>query len=184
MVSDPAKPPEGANVFEEKLRALVRPYPQVVAGTPTAWEFDPASKVFTLRYAGRPGTTEVFVPELHFPDGYAVEVKGATVRSPVRSRLLMLRTAGTGEVTVTVKPGKGAFPRVRPKLRARRRGRVVTGSLTPPEGVDCRGSVRAGRRRAKLTAACRFRVRVRRPRAVTVRFPGNDQLRPVRVRAR
>ena len=178
LVSDPAKPPEGDNVFEDKLRALVRPYPQAVAGVPLGYGFDPATTTFTFRYAGRPGLTEVFVPELHYPDGYAVEVSGATVASPVRSRVLMLRTTGKREVTVTVKPGKTRFPRVRARLRAGRRG----GTLTVPDGVDCGGTVRSARRRAAVRRSCRFRLRARR-RAV-VRFSGTDQLRPARVRAR
>ena len=178
LVSDPAKPPEGANVFEDKLRALVRPYPQAVSGTPLAYDFERESRTFTFRYAGRPGLTEVFVPELHFPDGYAVEVKGASVASPVRSRVLMLRTRGSSEVSLTVKPGAGKFPRVRGKLRAGRRG----GRLTVPDGVDCGGTVRSGRRRARVGRDCRFRLRARR--GARVRFGGTDQLLPVRVRAR
>jgi hypothetical protein len=178
IVSDPARPPEGANVFEDKLRAIVRPYPQAVAGTPLAYGFLRDSRTFLLRYAPRPGVTEVFVPELHYPDGYAVEVTGARVISPVRSRVLMLRNEGSREVSVEVKPGKGAFPRVRAKLRAGRK----TGWIRVPDGVDCAGTVRSGRRRAKVGRDCRFRLRTRR-RAV-VRFSGTDQLKPARVRAR
>ena len=178
IVSDPAKPPEGANVFEDKLRALVRPYPQAIAGVPVAYGFDRAARTFTLQYAAKPGVTEVFVPELQYPGGYAVEVSGATVVSPVRSRVLMLRTAAAGEVKLTLKPGTGRFPRVTPKLRAGRRG----GSLVVPDGVDCAGTVRAGRRRAKVAPDCRYRLRTRR--RALVRFGGTDQLRPVRARAR
>ena len=186
IVSDPARPPEGDNVFEDKLRALVRPYPQAVAGTPLAYAFDREATAFEFSYAARRGVTEVFVPELHYPDGYAVEVTGAAkVISPARSRVLMLRTAGAGEVKVTVKPGKGAFRRVKPKLRARLRGRRVSGRLTVPDGVDCGGSVRAAGRRAKVRPDCRFALRLkRRARRVTVRYSGTAQLLPRRVKAR
>jgi hypothetical protein len=45
LVKDPAAPPRGANVFRSKLKALARPYPQLVAGTPTGWQFDPATRL-------------------------------------------------------------------------------------------------------------------------------------------
>ncbi len=198
LVSDPAKPPAGANVFEDKLRALVRPYPQAVAGTPVEYAFDPESRTFTFRYdTRRPGgegrfpkgsRTEVFVPALHFPDGYAVRVEGAEIASPARSSLLVLRGTGAEQVTVRVEPGKGVFPRVRSKLRARRKGRRVSGSVTAPEGVEdaCRGTVKVGRRRARIGRDCRFRLALprRHARRVVVRFGGNDVLLPARVRTR
>lgn len=215
LVSDPARPPVGANVFEDKLRALVRPYPQAVAGTPAAYGWDRASRTFTLTYDTRRAgggrfpagsVTEVFVPRLHFPDGYAVEVRGAEVGSAAGSSVLALRSAaGAEQVKVTVKPGRGTFPRVRPAaLRARvtpwrdRRPPYrfrVTGRVVAPEGVEdgCRGTVtvaikRIGTRRAALRSDCRFRAVLPRRRTlrgrlrVSVRFDGNDLLLPAAAR--
>lgn len=204
IVSDPAKPPAGANVFEDKLRALVRPYPQATAGIPKAYAFDRPSRTFTFTYAGRPGLTEVFVPALHYPEGYTAEVSGAKIESPARSRLLLLRTSREGEVTVTVRPGKGSFPRVKPRLRARVTPKVdrrrpfrfrVTGALRPPEGAGCAGTVtvaikRIGTRRARLGEDCRYRVVLPRRRgrlgrlAGTVRYSGSEQLLPATARIR
>src|SRR4051812_46560242 len=48
IVKDPAKAPEGDNLKTEKLGVLVRPYPQLVAGTPTSWKFDADAKTFAL----------------------------------------------------------------------------------------------------------------------------------------
>ena len=48
---DPAKPPEGDNLKTAKLGVLVRPYPQLVAGTPQSWKFDLAAKTFTFAYS-------------------------------------------------------------------------------------------------------------------------------------
>jgi endoglycosylceramidase len=216
IVSDPRKPPEGANVFEDKLRALTRPYPQAVAGTPSAYAFDRATKTFTLAYTtAKPSgdgrfpkgaRTEVFLPRLQYPDGYAVEVKGAKVASAAGSSLLILESTGVDEVTVTVKPGKGSFPRVKATLRARvtpkRDARPphrfrVTGTLAAPEGVDdaCHGSItvtiaKIGRRSAKIGTACRFAITLKRAKrvrgrlTVRVRFSGNDRLRPATASAR
>jgi endoglycosylceramidase len=92
--------------------ALIRPYPQVVAGTPQRYSFDRNTKVFEFDYSSAraagvgsfpPGSqTEVFVPEYQYPDGYAVEVDGAQVTSAPGAQLLTLESCGTGPVTVRV----------------------------------------------------------------------------------
>jgi endoglycosylceramidase len=220
VVADPAKPPEGANVFAAKLAALVRPYPQAVAGTPRSYFFDRSTRTFTLSYStARAGgaerfaagsTTDVFVPGLHYPNGYSVTVHGARVASPARSRVLKLRSLpGADDVHVHIRPGPGAFPRVTPpRFTARatpRRDRrrpyrvTVTGALRLPEGVDradgCHGRVtvtavrrgrRATRKRTNLRQDCGFRIVLTLPGArgrhvVAARFDGNRLLLPVRA---
>jgi endoglycosylceramidase len=100
VVVDPKKPPRGDNLKREKLEVLSRPYPQVVAGTPIGWEFDPEEHSFTLEYETgrasgkgrfRRGLTTVFVPRLHYPDGYRARVKGAKVVSRRNAKYLQLR---------------------------------------------------------------------------------------------
>lgn len=102
------------------MEVLVRPYPTVVAGTPTLTAFDPATGVFDFAYSttgpsGRrawPGqTTAVFVPALHYPDGYTVEVEGARVSSAPCARTLTLRADWRAEaVSVRIAPGGGCTP--------------------------------------------------------------------------
>ena len=41
---DPAKPPTRDNLNMEVLRAVVRPYPRIVAGTPKSFSFDPGDE--------------------------------------------------------------------------------------------------------------------------------------------
>ena len=108
LVKNPRRLPRGANVKREKLKVLERPYPQAVAGTPKRFRFDPTTGVFTLRYstrdpAGRrlPRTVEtlVFVPRVHYPDGYRARVRGADVVSRAGSqRLELRRQPGAAEV--------------------------------------------------------------------------------------
>jgi hypothetical protein len=79
---------------------LVRPYPQLVAGTPVSWKFDAAKKAFDLTYsttragggtfAGHP-VTEVFVPKRQYPSGYGVRVQGAGVASGPGEQVLELQ---------------------------------------------------------------------------------------------
>ena len=48
VVFEANQPPSGANVKEAKLNVLSRPYPQLVAGTPLSYDFDPAALTFKL----------------------------------------------------------------------------------------------------------------------------------------
>jgi endoglycosylceramidase len=116
IIADPGQPAGRGNVRStEALTALVRPYPLAVTGTPTAMAFDAASRTFDLTYdtAAPDGrryprrlVTVVSVPELRYPDGYAVEVVGADVTSPPCADRLTLRTRRHADtVTVRIVPG-------------------------------------------------------------------------------
>ena len=207
LVLDPAKPPTGDNLDATKLGALSRPYPQAVAGTPKAYGFDAASKAFTLRYAtrtpaGRPAPnepTEIAVPARQYPNGYAVDVAGGSVRSaPGDTTLRVVACPGVDEVGVTVRPGTtvrdtcaapsentgpGSRPSRVPRLRLSvRPRRAVAGRTTrfrihvtaPSRAARARltgVTVRLGGKRAALNRHGRatLRVRFRRPGRVVVR---------------
>ena len=135
IVVDPSRPPAGANLVTQTLRALVEPYPQVIAGTPLGWGFDPSTRAFTLRYStarasrrGRfgPGAiTEVAAPGLVYGGRYRVAVAGGRVVSRRGAGILRIAACrGARAVSVTVRPG-------RPGRRA----------------GSCRSRARAGRRR-------------------------------------
>ena len=111
LVLDPSQPPTGSNVLVDKLKALAEPYPQAVAGTPTAWSFTDGTfhlTYTTTRADGRGSfaaraETDVAVPEIQYPGGYRVAVTGATVAStPNASRLRLLSRPGATTVDVTV----------------------------------------------------------------------------------
>ncbi len=117
LVIDAHKRPHGANVNREKLKVLARPYPRAVAGTPQSFGFDPATKRFDLVYSTRAPDghelgerlprgelTEVFLPKIQYPDGYSVEVSGATVTSEPDVRVLKLERRVNETVTVAVTP--------------------------------------------------------------------------------
>jgi endoglycosylceramidase len=114
LVKDPAKPPKGDNVFRDKLRALARPYPQAIAGTPKRFRFDPVSRVFKLAYTRkrasghgsfRRGRTVVFLPRIQYPAGARVRVIGGSARRVDRGRRLLVRPArGARLVRVKVTP--------------------------------------------------------------------------------
>lgn len=110
LVLDPAKPPSGANVDQGKLRTLAIPYPTTVAGTPLAWHWDRATRVFTARWStkrvGAPGSfgggsvSTVAMPQVALPHGYRVSVRGAQVVSRPDAATLVLRTRPGARVVV------------------------------------------------------------------------------------
>lgn len=62
---------------------LVRPYAQVIAGTPTAMSFDVGSKDFSLRWsrrAGIVGSSKIYVPKKrHYAQGFTARLNGKIV---------------------------------------------------------------------------------------------------------
>jgi endoglycosylceramidase len=112
IVIDPSKPPKGSNLELPTLRALVEPYPQLVAGTPRSWGFDRATRTFALRYAtaraggsGRFGfgaITEIATPPLVYGGRYAAQVTGGAIVSPHGASTLLVATCQRAQ-TITVK---------------------------------------------------------------------------------
>jgi endoglycosylceramidase len=117
LVLDPAQSPQGQNVVKRTLKALARPYPLSVAGTPAGFGFNARKRVFHLSYstvrAGarkrfRAGScSAVILPAVQYPHGYTVRVRGARVISRRGSGTLELASrARAKKVTVTVRPAK------------------------------------------------------------------------------
>lgn len=116
--------PAATNVKPLKLLALARPYPQTIAGTPTLIQFVGSSRTLTASWsttsprghAFRAGSiTEVQVPRVQYPHGYAVEVSGARVTSVRNAPVLTLTSrSGATEVVLTLRPaarkGKAGKP--------------------------------------------------------------------------
>jgi endoglycosylceramidase len=129
-VIDPNRPPAGDNVKQAKLEVLSEPYPQLVAGTPSSYGFDPASGRFELTYSTKGPTgrnfarrhrkrakhkrsraarksrqTQIFLGHQHYPKGYRVAVDGGGIASkPGASLLKVLACPGRRSVSVTVSP--------------------------------------------------------------------------------
>ncbi|MEN8184407.1 MAG: cellulase family glycosylhydrolase [Myxococcota bacterium] len=115
IIRDSSQPAGLDNVRSlDALAALVRPYPMAVTGTPTVIAFDPVTGVFDLAYStttpnggrSRHQTSVVFVPALHYPDGYRVEVDGGRVISRACADRLLVQAHPSAEV-VTVRVTRG-----------------------------------------------------------------------------
>jgi endoglycosylceramidase len=113
LVHDPKRAPTGRNVFHSKLALLDRPYPMAVAGTPQRFFYDRESNAFTLRYSTRaPGgkrlprgtPTVIYLPRIHYRDGYHLVVKGAKPGLPSGRYLRVLNKRGARSVQVKITP--------------------------------------------------------------------------------
>lgn len=113
LVFDPTKAPTGDNVDWAKMSALVTPYPELTAGTPTAYRFDRTTRTFTAswstaRYGGlgsfpAGARTVISTPAYVYPRGYDVAVTGGHVVSTAGAgRLVIAQDAGATKVGVTV----------------------------------------------------------------------------------
>jgi len=190
IVRDPNKAPAGDNLVKGTLDTIVRPYPQVVAGTPESWAFDPDKRVFDFAWSTKRADgsgsfpagaeTEVAVPSPQYGSGYAVAVQGGTVTSGAGAELLRVAScSGVERVTVNVRPGSGitascAAPssgaaagktrlsvKVAPR-RVRPGRRVTVRATVTAKGKTVRGAVvRIGRKRARTDARGRARVKIR-----------------------
>jgi endoglycosylceramidase len=88
------------------LAALVRPYPQRIAGTPRGISYDPGTATFLFRYQPErlsTAVTEVFLPERSFPGGYQVSCTGCSYEI-AGSHLRLTADADADEVTLRVQP--------------------------------------------------------------------------------
>lgn len=117
LVGDATKAPAGSNLHDGVLALIDRPSPREVAGTPTSWSFDTASRAFAFEYAtklpaGAAGAgmpTEVYVPRGQYPAGYAVKVSGASVvSSPTAGRLTLCAAPGAAKVSLGLAPDSGS----------------------------------------------------------------------------
>ncbi len=77
------------------LDAVVRPYPERIAGDPQAYAFDASTRTFTFNYSPDPkitAPTVLVVPDRVYPQGFTVECGGCA------------HTQAAGRVTLTTPP--------------------------------------------------------------------------------
>lgn len=111
---------------------LVRTYPQATSGTPGRMIFDPSNGDFAYRFTpratGKP--TEIYVSDVHYPNGYQARVDGGTVTSPAGARVVTVEANGSTPVTVYINrpDSKGATVPTGPIGTGSASGSADTGS--------------------------------------------------------
>jgi endoglycosylceramidase len=93
-----------STVKMDKLRQLVRTYPQATAGIPQKLSFDSDTGDFSYTYRPRPldAPTVIYVSPLHYPHGRTVSVDGGKVVGDPGARRIKVVATGTAPVTVTI----------------------------------------------------------------------------------
>ena len=88
------------------LNALLRPYPESIAGDPISWSYDSPSGAFTLRYSpdrSLAAPTEIVLPSRLYPGGYGVDCGGCVTTRTGSGVAVFAPTAGD-PLTVTIHP--------------------------------------------------------------------------------
>ncbi len=83
------------------LEAVVRPYPARVAGEPLAMSFDYKSGAFEFTFRHDPAVqapTEIFVPQIHYPDGGEVLVSDGEYERVAATQTVLYRHSPDHEV--------------------------------------------------------------------------------------
>jgi hypothetical protein len=95
--SDPSDPDSGGRA----LRAAVRPYACRTAGEPMEMRFDYRTGAFAFSFRHDPdieAPTELYVPNLQYPDGYDVDVSDGTHEMDRESQRMLYRYSTSQEV--------------------------------------------------------------------------------------
>jgi len=83
--------PQDINSGGRALAALIRPWPRRLAGEPLAMKFNIKTRdfVFSLRYTGGRGPTEIYVPASQYPQGYVIHISGGSFSVDSASQLVL-----------------------------------------------------------------------------------------------
>jgi glycosyl hydrolase family 5/cellulase (glycosyl hydrolase family 5) len=86
--------PADINSGGRALEAVVRPYPRATAGEPLRMRFDQRRRVFEYAFRHDPAVTaptELFVPNVQYPNGYRVTVSDGTYTIDREAQILRYR---------------------------------------------------------------------------------------------
>jgi len=104
---DQQRDPKNIHSGGRALEAVVRPYARATAGAPTRMRFDFRTGAFEFAFRHDPqakGPTEIFVPALQYPHGYAVQVSDGTYEQKQDEQTLLYRhTPGQESHTIKIR---------------------------------------------------------------------------------
>ncbi len=102
--ADQATSPNDVNSGGRALKGFVRPYMRSCAGEPIAMRFDRHTGLCSITFeAIAGGTSEIYVPDLQYPDGVSIKIEGdAKAAFNSKSQSLAVTAARAGPVVVTL----------------------------------------------------------------------------------
>jgi hypothetical protein len=104
--SDPSDIHSGGRALE----AVVRPYACAVAGEPLRLHFDPTRRAFEFEFRHDPkvtAPTELFLPDLQYPEGFVVDVTDGSYEFDRSRQMLLYRHAVARDThRIRVSPGR------------------------------------------------------------------------------
>ncbi|MFX1286819.1 MAG: cellulase family glycosylhydrolase [Promethearchaeota archaeon] len=89
------------------IEGFCRPHIVRVAGNPQEMRFENKNKTFKLRFNANSSIkapTIMYVPEIHYPNGFTIETSGKWERSPSNTQIVLLHAIADGSQTVIIKP--------------------------------------------------------------------------------
>jgi hypothetical protein len=101
--------PSDINSGGRAVLGFCRPYAVRTAGMPLSMFFDLKKRCFVYSFRPDPAIsapTELFIPRIHFPVGYVVELSSGSYEKNEAEQLLVIHSSGEAEVRVTVKPAR------------------------------------------------------------------------------
>ncbi len=87
------------------VSGFCRPHFLYCAGIPLRMQFDPRSGIFHFRFRTDPAIeapTVLYVPNIHYPDGYEVQAPEGEIERMEDEQLLLVRFRRPGEKRITL----------------------------------------------------------------------------------
>lgn len=95
--------PQNLDSGGRALAGFVRPYARSITGRPLEMLFNRTSGLFHFVYeADGEGDTEIFVPTLQYPEGFAFEIDGGDLFNTPDAQIVRIHASGAGTVIVTL----------------------------------------------------------------------------------
>lgn len=117
---DQQEDPDDLDSGGRALASAVRPYARAVAGEPLEMAYNPGSRIFEFEFrhdAAVETPTEIYVPNVHYPDGYEVDISDGEYIVVREAQNLIYRHSDSLPVHhLRLRPAKG-------RPRRRRRGK-------------------------------------------------------------
>lgn len=114
IVYDATKPLTDKNVKWDRLYAISRVYPEIVAGKISAYEFVADTKIFTLKYAIKDSAgklvssnaySKIITPKFIYPNGYKIQTQGASVIENSDKNYLIIKNDNNADIVyLTLSP--------------------------------------------------------------------------------